>query len=195
MPARTTRTHPRWNRPPADPRAGRPAWDQDDDPRILLPDPCEDPDLGRRRWRIDADAVDLGRLPADDRIGAAPDRGPPLDYELILGVLVLTPRISRLEEGPELKAFNRGLTTLLEERRLSRRVVVHLYYVASLSGTALAVLVAHSDRLAMMGGAMRLCHVVPTVRATLERYGSPIEVYPRVDDAVVTRWRSCRDAG
>jgi anti-anti-sigma regulatory factor len=192
VPSPTTRTQTPKIGPSITLRAGRPNRVEDDDLKIPLSDPSEGPDLERRRWRIDAGAVDLGRPPADDWIGEAPNCEPPLDYQLILGVLVLTPRTPRLDEGPELKAFNRELAALLEERRLSRRAVVHLCYVAFLSGTALAVLVAHSDRLAMVGGAMRLCHVVPTVQATIERYGFPIEVYPRVDDAVVTRWDRAR---
>jgi hypothetical protein len=197
MPTRPAQPNARKYHPSIPPKAGRPARFGDDDPRIPLADPYEDPAPGRTRWRLDEAAADLGRLPEDDATGGAPGCEPPSKYKLVYDyVLVYTPLTHRLDDS---RAFwlihrqlvdllHRQLVDLLRRKRLSPRVVIDLSCVTSVSALFPEVLGAHSKELAKVKGVIRLAHVVPAVQAVLEKDRRPFRIYLRVDDAVLERW-------
>src|SRR4051812_34168612 len=129
---------------------------------MILNDYCD-------RRRPDAEATDLNRILAGDPADGGPDWARYLRCEVLLDVLVvmiLAPCLG--DDRALLGPIHRGLVAL-SLRPLPRRVVVDLSCVATLSLTALAVLVAHALRLEGAGGALRLSHVGPGVRATLDR--------------------------
>ena len=112
-----------------------------------------------------------------------------LKYEVIEGVLVVTPLVSELDEESDVDALREALISL-NGRRLPRRVVVNLAHLGHLSGRAIGMLVAHHLRLDRSGGALRICLANPRVAVLLEhvKLGMLVDYHPTVDDAVIAAW-------
>lgn len=119
----------------------------------------------------------------DDRHGAA------LRWEIVQESLVVTLLNSHLEDDPAIDDLRTELAELME-RSLPRRVVIDLKHVATISGTAVGVLVAHHFVLTSMGGGLRLCQASPIVGALLDRIHLTVvvDVFPDVDEAVLVTW-------
>jgi anti-anti-sigma factor len=112
-----------------------------------------------------------------------------LKYEVIEGVLVVTPLAPDLDEQADVDAFRDALISLAM-RKLPNRVVINLTNVGHLSGSAIGVLVAHHLRLDRTGGALRVCVANPRVAVVLEqiKLGMLIDYHPNVEDAVIAAW-------
>jgi anti-anti-sigma factor len=119
--------------------------------------------------------------PVDGEIG--------LKYEVIEGVLVVTPLVSELDDEAAVDVIREALVSL-NERRLPQRVVVNLSHLGHLSGRAIGMLVAHHLRLDRSGGALRVCLANPRVAVLLEqvKLGMLVDYHPTVDDAVISAW-------
>jgi anti-anti-sigma factor len=116
--------------------------------------------------------------------------------EVIEGVLVVTPFDSQLVDEASLEPLRAELLSVLE-RPLPRRMVLNLEHVGRITGAALGMIVAQHLRLDRKGGELRLCQAQPRVRAVLDQVRLPVlmDVFPNVEDAVLTAWSSSRGTG
>ncbi len=112
-----------------------------------------------------------------------------LKYEVIEGVLVVTPLTADLDDEADVDALREALISL-GRRRVPNRVVINLTNVAHLSGRAIGVLVAHHLRLDRTGGALRVCLANPRVAVVLEqiRLGMLVDYHATVEEAVIAAW-------
>jgi anti-anti-sigma factor len=126
------------------------------------------------------------------------DLGPdlPLKFEVIAGVVVVTPRLAGLDDETTIDGLRAGLEALSNQYR-SRRIVVNLAHVGHISGRAIGVLLAHHLRLNRDGGALRVSEANPRVAAVLEgvHLGMLMECHPTVDEAVLAAWPGAGDEG
>ncbi len=112
-----------------------------------------------------------------------------IQWGLIQGVLVITPRIDRLDEESGVEAFRQGLQELLLDPA-STRVVLNLSHVTHVSSRWLGVLFACFLRLQQDGGMVRLCELHARVFSVLEQVRLPmlIDVTSTLDEAVIRAW-------
>ncbi len=112
-----------------------------------------------------------------------------LKTERVEDVLIITPLAPRLLDETTIGPLRLELLALLE-KPLPRQVVVNLERVSAMSSRAVGVLMAHFLRLDRSGGGLRICRVHPRILALLERIRLPmlVEVFPNVDDAVLSSW-------
>jgi len=147
-------------------------------------------------WLAPADESSVDSLPVANELqsglhgpleAALRDRS--LGHRFLLDVLVLDPHPRRLESDPVMKPIRRVLTAV-REQRASRRVVIDLSHVVSLSAEAAASLADQAIELAVAGGTLRLTQVRPAVMEAIRqsRLGRVTKVYPTVDEAVVAQW-------
>jgi anti-anti-sigma regulatory factor len=109
--------------------------------------------------------------------------------KVIEGILVLYVMLPALD-GEEAVGQLREALARLHEQTSIRHVVVSLFNVASLSRSAMGVLIAHMLRLEWEGGGLRLCYILTPVMAALKKIHLPmlVETYPTLEDAVLTDW-------
>jgi anti-anti-sigma factor len=112
-----------------------------------------------------------------------------LKYEVIDGILVVTPLAKELDDESEVDGFRDALLSL-NKLRLPKRVVINLSHITHLSGRAIGVLVAHHLRLDRSGGALRVCLANPRVAVVLEqvKLGMLVDYHQSVEDAVIAAW-------
>jgi anti-anti-sigma factor len=112
-----------------------------------------------------------------------------LKFDVIEGVVVVTPRLSALDDEESVDGLREALGSLAD-RHGTRRIVVNLAHVGHVSGRAIGVLLAHHLKLDRDGGALRVCEASPRVAAVLEgvHLGMLMECHPTVDDAVLAAW-------
>lgn len=112
-----------------------------------------------------------------------------LNYQVFPEVVLITPTVSRLDEGPLTDALRLGLAELAR-RELPNRHVLNLENVTHIDSRLIAVLLAHFLRLQRDGGAVRLCQLHARAFAMLEHYRLPmlLEAFSTVDEAVLTAW-------
>ena len=113
----------------------------------------------------------------------------PLWLEVIQDVLVVTPRIGRLDEEKAAEQLREGLAELFE-LALPRRVVLKLDHVTHVSSRTLGVILAYFLRLARDGGALRLSNLHARVFSLIEQLRLPVllELCSTVEEAVITSW-------
>ena len=87
-------------------------------------------------------------------------------------------------------APGKSLIALFEDEHNSRRLVINLDHVHSLSSRAIAMLLAHDLRLERAGGAMRLCQPSARVLVLLKHVRVPalVNLHAALEDAVLTAW-------
>jgi anti-anti-sigma factor len=129
-----------------------------------------------------------GDQPTGPALGAALN-GRALGCRVVLDVLVLEPRSTRLDTDGAVEPLRRALAAL-SGRPGPRHAAIDLSAVAVVSARALAALADPAAGLSRAGGALRLCHVRPAVLAAVRqaRLDRLVGVYPTVDEAVVARW-------
>ena len=120
----------------------------------------------------------------------------PLKFDVIGGVVVVTPRLAGLDDEATTDGLREALSALCGRFR-SRRIVVNLAHVGHISGRAIGVLLAHHLRLSRDGGALRVSEANPRVAAVLEgvHLGMLMECHPTVDEAVLAAWPRAGDDG
>jgi anti-anti-sigma factor len=113
----------------------------------------------------------------------------PLCLEVIQNVLVVTPRLSRLDEEKAVEQLREALAELFE-LSLPRRVVLKLDHVTHISSRALGVLLAYFLRLSRDGGALRISNLHARVFSLIEQLRLPVllELCSTVEEAVITSW-------
>ena len=139
-------------------------------------------ELGEADFR---ETVESDRVGEDDPEIA----GGPFLLREIEGALIVTPREASLGTEAEVAPLREGLLALLEAAR-SRRVVLDLGRVGSLSSRAVGLLMAHHLRLEREGGALRICRASAPVAALLEhvRLGELVRLFAELDEAVLSAW-------
>jgi anti-anti-sigma factor len=112
-----------------------------------------------------------------------------LKYEVIEGVLVVTPLTADLDDESDVDSLRDALISI-GARNAPNRVVINLANIGHLSGRAIGVLVAHHLRLDRSGGALRVCLANPRVAVVLEqiKLGMLVDYHPTVEDAVIAAW-------
>jgi anti-anti-sigma factor len=112
-----------------------------------------------------------------------------LKYEVVEGVLVVTPLTADLDDESDVDAFRDALLSI-GAKNAPNRVVINLTNIGHLSGRAIGVLVAHHLRLDRSGGALRVCLANPRVAVLLEqiKLGMIVDYHPTVEDAVIAAW-------
>jgi anti-anti-sigma factor len=166
--------------------------------------------LGKERARRRATALDAtvcGWLtPRDESMVDSPAvederrSGPPgpletvlrdrsLAYRFLLDVLVLDPHPRRMYGDLAMGPIRRVLTAV-RDQKTSRRVVIDLSHVASLSAEGAATLADQAIKLAVSGGTLRLSQVRPAVLESIRqsRLNRVAKIYPDVEEAVLARW-------
>lgn len=113
----------------------------------------------------------------------------PLWLEVIQDVLVVTPRLGRLDEDKAVEQLREALAELFD-LSLPRRVVLELNHVTHVSSRALGVILAFFLRLARDGGALRLSNLHARVFSLIEQLRLPVllELCSTVEEAVITSW-------
>ncbi len=113
----------------------------------------------------------------------------PLWLEVIQDVLVVTPRLGRLDEDKAVEQLREALGELFTQS-LPRRVVLKLDHVTHISSRALGVLLAYYLRLSRDGGALRICNLHARVFSLIEQLRLPVllELCSTVEEAVITSW-------
>jgi anti-anti-sigma factor len=112
-----------------------------------------------------------------------------LKYEVVEGVLVVTPLTADLDDESDVDTFRDALMSI-GAKNAPNRVVINLTNIGHLSGRAIGVLVAHHLRLDRSGGALRVCLANPRVAVLLEqiKLGMIVDYHPTVEDAVIAAW-------
>jgi anti-anti-sigma regulatory factor len=120
-------------------------------------------------------------------VAALRDRS--LRHRLLLGVLVLDLRPSRLECDPAIGPIRRVLAAMRDEPG-GRRVVIDFRQVITLSVSVADALAHEAIELAVAGGTLRLSQVQPAVMETVlqSRLSRVTKSFPTVDEAVLARW-------
>jgi anti-anti-sigma regulatory factor len=140
---------------------------------------------------IEESAPAQGECPATEELPLFEDLDPAsrIKFEVIEGVLVITPQLPELDDETALEALRDKLQSLYEEL-LPRRVVVNLEFVNRLSRQAIAMLLAHHFRLEWGGGALRICQAHARIIALLDqvRLTMLVDCYPTFDEAVLAAW-------
>ena len=112
-----------------------------------------------------------------------------LGHQFLLDVLVLDPHPGWRAGEPAMGSIRRVLTAV-REQRASRRVVIDLSHVASLTAEGAATLADQAVKLAAAGGTLRLTQVRPAVLEAIRqsRLNRVAKIYPDVEEAVLARW-------
>jgi anti-anti-sigma factor len=112
-----------------------------------------------------------------------------IKHEVIQDVLVITPRMTELDDEESIDLL-RGHLHALFERPTPRHVVVNLECVRHLNAQAIGVLLAHHLRLDRVGGALRICQAHARLMAMLHhvRLTILVEFHPTLDEAVLAAW-------
>ena len=78
----------------------------------------------------------------------------------------------------------------LKDRIRKPRVVIDLAPLVSLPGRAVGLILSQHLRLQRLGGCLRLAQASASVATAMELVGLPslIEVFPTLDEAVLSRW-------
>jgi anti-anti-sigma factor len=126
-------------------------------------------------------------FPACDEAVSEPDHR--IKYEVIQGVLVITPQVSDLVDDEAIELFRSRLHDLYEQNA-PRHVVVNLECVRHLNAKAIGMLLAHHLRLDRSGGAIRICQAHARLMAVLHgvRLTEIVECQPTLDEAVLAAW-------
>ncbi len=121
--------------------------------------------------------------------GLIPAAESSIQHELIQDVLVITPRLARLDQEPEIDAFRAALHGLITQS-LPRRVVINLENVDQLAARTIGVILAHYLRLDDLGGSLRVCQARARIMTILHqvRLTMLVECYPTLDQAVLDAW-------
>jgi anti-anti-sigma factor len=124
----------------------------------------------------------------DDAV-AEPEKS--IKHEIIQDVLVITPKMTELDDVEAIELL-RGHLHGLFEQATPRLVVVNLECVRHLNAQAIGVLLAHHLRLDRAGGALRICQAHPRLMAILHhvRLTILVEFHPTLDEAVLAAWPS-----
>jgi anti-anti-sigma factor len=112
-----------------------------------------------------------------------------VSFEVIEGVLVITPKLNRLDNEADAERFRQGLAEVFE-LGISDKVVIKLNHVTHVSSQGLGVLLAFFLRLTRSGGALRICEIHSRVHSVLEQFRLPVllQVCPTVEEAVLSGW-------
>jgi anti-anti-sigma factor len=118
-----------------------------------------------------------------------------LTCEVVGDVAVVTLRTPDLTEESIIGAVRVELESLLEDAG-HNRMVLRFDRVKTLSKGAVVMFLARAQHLVRMNGALRFCNVSPSVLGFLEKTQLPllIEIYPTIDEALLTSWGSERDS-
>ena len=138
------------------------------------------------------DAHPTESFPTNDEADSAPERR--VKHEIIQDVLVITPRLTELDDDEAIELL-RGHLHALFDRSTPRHVVVNLECVRHLSAQAIGVLLAHHLRLDRAGGALRICQAHARLMAVLHnvRLTILVECHPTLDEAVLAVWPGTGD--
>jgi anti-anti-sigma factor len=112
-----------------------------------------------------------------------------IKFEVIEGVLVITPQFSELDDEAALQVLRTNLRSRLEQSQ-THRVVLNLEFVRHLSRQAVALLLSHHIRLDWVGGALRICQAHARIIALLDqvRLTMLVDCFPTLDEAVLAAW-------
>jgi anti-anti-sigma factor len=104
-------------------------------------------------------------------------------------VLLVTVVPGELEEEEQVGPVRHELIALLDED-VPRRLVLRMERVTALSDQAVAMLMAHYQRLDRLGGGLRFCGVREDVLPALEgqRAAMLVQVYPSAESAIKDPW-------
>ncbi len=118
-----------------------------------------------------------------------PMTGHRVAFELIEGVLVITPKLNRLDHEVDAERLREGLAEVFD-LALSNKVVLKLNHVTHVSSHGLGVILAFFLRLTRAGGSLRLCEIHSRVLSVLEQFRLPVllEIRSTVEDAVLSGW-------
>jgi anti-anti-sigma factor len=112
-----------------------------------------------------------------------------ITHEIVQNIDVVTLLTPDLSEEATLSRVRTELESIVDQPE-QHRVVLRFDNVRSLSRGAVVMLLARAQHLSRTQGAMRLCHVSPTVMSSLEQTQLPqlIEILPKLEEALHTSW-------
>lgn len=110
-------------------------------------------------------------------------------HQVVGDSLLITILCTQLLDEEQIGPIRHELLTLLEQP-VPNRLVVKLDRVTFLCSSAIAMFMAHYQRLDRQGGGMRFAQVRPEVMTALEhqRFGMLIQIYPTVEAALRDPW-------
>lgn len=110
-------------------------------------------------------------------------------HQVVGDALLVTVLSPELRDEEQLGPIRHELLTLLDDS-VPKRLVLRLDRVGFMSSSAIAMFIAHYQRLDRLGGGMRFAQVRPEVRPALEhqRFGMLIQIYPTVEAALRDPW-------
>jgi anti-anti-sigma factor len=153
-------------------------------------------------WLHDEDDDHLGTDDVDGAVEPETDEIPIADqeeeasctesglrYKVVQEVLVVTPKITEVDDESAVEKLRSGLAEL-STMPLPGRVVLDLSHVGYINSRWLGALMAYLLRLERNGGSLRICELHSRVLTVLEQFRltALIEVFATVEDAVLTAW-------
>jgi anti-anti-sigma factor len=157
------------------------------------PSPADNPEDAAASWLMQGPipSGDTAHFPvaspaADARPGNTFQR---LRHQVVGDALLVTILSPELRDEEQLGPIRHELLTLLDQP-VPKRLIVKLDRVGFLSSSAIAMFIAHFQRLDRLGGGMRFAQVRPEVLPALEhqRFGMLIEIFPTVEGALREPW-------
>lgn len=112
-----------------------------------------------------------------------------IKHQVVGDNLLVTVLCPELRDEEQLGPIRHDLLGLLDQP-VPRQLVVKLDRVSFMSSSAIALFMAHYQRLDRLGGGMRFAAVRPEVRPALEhqRFGMLIQLFPTVEAALKEPW-------
>jgi anti-anti-sigma factor len=143
-----------------------------------------------RSYQADSQPTEL--LATSSLAPSEPERS--IKDEIIQDVLVITPKITELDNDESIELL-RGHLHALFEQPTPRHVVLNLECVRHLNAQAIGVILAHHLRLDRAGGALRICQAHARLMAMLHqvRLTILVEFHPTLDEAVLAAWPGSHD--
>jgi anti-anti-sigma factor len=157
------------------------------------PTPADNPEDAAASWLMqgpiasgDTAHFPVAPVPPESKSGLIFQR---LRHQVVGDALLVTILAPELLDEEQLGPIRHELLSLLDQP-VPKRLVVKLDKVRLMSSSAIAMFMAHFQRLDRLGGGMRFAQVGPEVLPALEhqRFGMLIEIFPSVEAALREPW-------
>jgi anti-anti-sigma factor len=157
------------------------------------PSPAENAEDAAASWLMqgpvsggDTAHYPVAPIPSEPRTGTSLQR---LRHQVVGDALLVTILSPELRDEEQLGPIRHELLALIDQP-VPKRLVIKLDRVSFMSSSAIAMFMAHFQRLDRLGGGMRFAQVRPEVLPALEhqRFGMLIQIFPTVEAALREPW-------